>query len=46
MKVKTTLIALLLCLVCNAFLPLLPLPSTHNAYTALANKEINVRQKL
>src|SRR4051812_6888685 len=40
MKVKTTLIALilLLCLVCNAFFPLLSLPSTPNAHTALAFK--------
>ena len=41
MKVKTTLIALILCLVCNAFLPLLSLPSTPNAYTALAFKPTN-----
>src|SRR6476661_1994426 len=41
MMVKTTLIALLLCLVCNAFLPLLSLPSTPHAYTALAFKPTN-----
>lgn len=44
MKVKTTLIALILCLVCNAFLPLLSfntLPSTPHAYTALAFKPTN-----
>ena len=46
MKVKTTLIALILilCLVCNAFLPLLSfntLPSAPNAYTALAFKPTN-----
>src|SRR6185437_16211120 len=40
MKAKTTLIALILilCLVCNAFLLLLSLPFTPNAYTALAFK--------
>ena len=39
MKVKTTtLIALIFCLVCDVFLPLLSLPSSPNAHTALAFK--------